>query len=366
MEGIPKALYSPLRETLKKCNEVFSNQQMLWSIFSSEEQLRPWLDNLPEASSLNQRVDLTIGYLVDKHWKNGESVLVIFLEVLTERYDVQDDRHEKLQTLVEQLRWFNQFRQRISPQTRATLEANPHGSQMLPIIEAERALLCARSVARVDLPQIRKGKKVGESTGTAWLLAPGLAITCWHVLESRKRLEPPIEVPDLQAQLENMLLTFDYTVAGKGVQYKVESDSLYPTIDTGFLDYALLRLHDRHDEPLARYKHLYLDSEAPLTTQSSLYIIQHPLGGVQQIAGDSFERISPTKGRILYHTPTEPGTSGAPVFNRVNWHVVALHNGENELAHLREGTLMQAILAELEQEKPDLYHEIMTAQNSEV
>lgn len=108
-----------------------------------------------------------------------------------------------------------------------------------------------------------------------------------------------------------MLLTFDYTVAGKGVQYSVEVDSLYPTIDAQLLDYAIVRLRDRHDEPIARYRNLHLDVDAPLTAQSSLYIIQHPLGEAQQIAGDTFERVSPIAGRILYNTPTEPGRAGA-------------------------------------------------------
>ncbi|MFZ5915487.1 MAG: CRISPR system precrRNA processing endoribonuclease RAMP protein Cas6 [Chloroflexota bacterium] len=48
----------------------------------------------------------------------------------------------------------------------------------------------------------------------------------------------------------------------------------------------------------------------------------------------------------------------------VNWRVVALHNGENEAERLREGTLVRAILADLGQHRPDLYLEIMTAQNA--
>ncbi len=80
--GIPSALYTPLREALKKCNDVFSNQQMLWSVFS-EERLKSWQDNLPEAYNLSQRVDFTISYLADTYRRDGESVLVLFLEILT-------------------------------------------------------------------------------------------------------------------------------------------------------------------------------------------------------------------------------------------------------------------------------------------
>jgi hypothetical protein len=182
-------------------------------------------------------------------------------------------------------------------------------------------------------------------------------------VEALGRLETSIVPPDFQKQIVNTLLNFDYTVAGKGLQYSVSALE-YPTIEAHLLDFAILRLVDRPDAPLRDRGYVRLDNDAPLNPQTALYIIQHPLGQPQQAAGDTYVRSSPNTNRILYKTPTEPGTSGSPVFNRINWRVVALHNGENESEGLREGTLLKAILSDLEQHCPRLYREIMDAQSA--
>ncbi|HZU69949.1 MAG TPA: serine protease [Ktedonobacteraceae bacterium] len=364
MAGIPGTLLFSLKRVLEDCDDVFLYPDELRTIFL-DERLRLWRAGLPEASSLDRRVSLVIGYLAEKYRANGENALVILLTILTERYPPDDDRHERLRTLAGQFAWLNRLRSITAEAT--NLEANPISAQMLPVADAEKMLACARSVARIDLRRSRKGVLEGRTTGTGWLITPTLAITCWHVIEAAKasplELDPPLELSDLQAQLATTLFTFDYTTVARGIQYGVDR-LLYPSIDTKKLDFALIRLRDREDHPLASRGYLRLDIHVPLTVQTALYIIQHPLGQEQQMSVDTFERLSPLPGRILYRTPTEPGTSGAPVFNRFNWRVVALHNGENKAAHLREGTLLEPILSELRERKPDLYDEIMAAQNA--
>lgn len=360
MRGIPQALIVPLHQALMDCDE-FSQPRQLREVFSTQD-LLPWRDRLPGADNLNARVAAIVGYLVDQRHASKGNVLVLLLRILGEHYypNPDDERHGRLLALADQLEWLGQR----PPKPEATvLEANPQAAQMLWIADAEKMLACARSVARVEVPRFRNGKLIGKSSGTGWLVAPDLALTCWHVVESLARLETTLDPSDLRAQFENTLLTFDYTIAGKGLQYGVTAIE-YPTVETQTLDYAVLRLVDRPAAPLRDRGYLRLDVDAPLNVQTSLYIIQHPLGHPQQGAGDSYVRPSPNAGRILYKTPTEPGTSGAPVFNRVNWRVVALHNGENEAEQLREGTLLRAILADLEQNRPDLYREIMTAQQA--
>lgn len=360
MPGIPQVLLLPLIQALRDCNE-FQTQSRLYSIFTNEE-LWPWKDGLPEASSLSERVDLTISYLIQKRRKNGESVLVVFLQILASKYDLEDERHERLLTLTDQLNWLTKRPPRHEAKT---LESNPTAVQMLWMGDAEKMLACARSVAMIKVPHFVDGRPEGVSTGTAWLLTNELALTCRHVINARGPLEPLISPEDLKMQIDNALLTFDYTTAGKGIQYKISSLE-YPAFDSSPLDYALFRLEERPDFPLVGRRYLKLDVDAPLTAQTSLYIIQHPLGQPQQGAGDVFVGPSQNSGYILYKTPTEPGTSGSPVFNRDNWRVVALHRGENMAADAREGLLIKAILSDLETHRQDLFEEILKAQRAEV
>src|SRR5207247_275325 len=91
--------------------------------------------------------------------------------------------------------------------------------------------------------------------------------------------------------------------------------------------------------------------------------IQHPLGQLQQDADGHY--VSGSEGCILYTTPTERGTSGAPVLNHADWSVVALHSSENESMNLREGVTMKSILSELQKNAPDIYSEIMSAQQED-
>jgi hypothetical protein len=360
MRGIPRALIVSLHQVLMECDE-FYNPRQLREVFSVQE-LLPWRDRLPSADNLQARVSVIVGYLADQRHKTSGNVLVLMLRILGERFypNPDDERHGRLIALADQLEW---FKERPPKPEAAVLEANPEAAQMLWTADVEKMLACARAVARVEVPRFRNGKQAGKSSGTGWLVAPGLALTCWHVVEVLGMLETSVDPADLQAQFDNTLLTFDYTVAGKGLQYGVAAVE-HPTTETQTLDYAVLRLTDRYDAPLSDRGYLGLDVDAPLNAQTSLYIIQHPLGQPQQNAGGPFVRHSPTSERILYKTPTEPGTSGAPVFNRVNWRVVALHNGEHETEHLREGMLVKSILSDLEQHNSGLYDEIMSAQST--
>jgi hypothetical protein len=358
MAGIPGVLLSPLKKALASCDDVFVSHQALSFVFI-DERLALWQSDLLEASNRGQRVEFTIGYLYDKYRVDRTNALVLFLTVLAERYE--DERRDRLQALSEQLSWF--LRLPATRQEAIRQEANPLSAPMLLVAEAEKMLSCARGVARVTvLPSINGRFEAQKETGTGWLIAPGLLLTCWHVIEARSVYDPPLELIDLKKQVANMLVTFDYTAVGRGIEYNVERLAC-PTLESQTLDYALLYLQDRDDYPLSRFHYLHLDTDVPRTAQTELYIIQHPLGRHQQVAGDYFQGESSRKGRILYRTPTEPGTSGAPVFNRNTWRVVALHNGESEYVKYREGTLLSHILKDISKLQPGLYNTILSAQN---
>jgi V8-like Glu-specific endopeptidase len=74
-----------------------------------------------------------------------------------------------------------------------------------------------------------------------------------------------------------------------------------------------------------------------------VYVIGYPLGGGLSISlQDSFWL--DTDGRVLhYRTPTEPGSSGSPVFDQEYWTVIGLHHlGEKDLERLRGGGTYEA------------------------
>lgn len=236
-------------------------------------------------------------------------------------------------------------------------EANPGNQQMLFTAGWLNLLHSLQAVGKITVPQIRYGEPTLRFPGgTGWLLAPGLALTCFHVIKARGPMEGRLYDADLQAQVRNSVLMFDFLFPGKGVEYRIAGLECYDTD----LDYVLLSLEDRVDHPLSARGFLGLEPEVPLTLQTNLYIIQHPKGQPQQYSSGRFIQYKPEQvQRILHSAPTEEGTSGGPVINVANWQVVALHNGENEAFQLREATLLKPILASIQQKRPDLHNRIL-------
>ncbi|GET39957.1 trypsin-like serine peptidase [Microseira wollei] len=199
-------------------------------------------------------------------------------------------------------------------------------------------------------------------TGTAWLVTPELAFTCWHVIEARSYREDWISESDIQAQLANTLLFFDNILPGQGTEYGVKKLEHY----NRDLDYALLRLKDEDSSLESRgFLNLETNQNAPLTVQTQLFVIQHPKGEPKQGSSGYFVKIAPDTNCILYNAPTDKGTSGSPVLKINNWQVIALHNGEKKNEALREATLISHILSDLKQNRLQLYEEIMKAQKSD-
>jgi Caspase domain len=103
MAGIPSDLNPRLRNALLGC-EQFESDRQLRSIFNTSEYLKPWSRNIPEADSLTGRVDLIIGYLVDKYSsKTQQNALVLLLRALSSLMDKEDERHQQLADLAVKL-----------------------------------------------------------------------------------------------------------------------------------------------------------------------------------------------------------------------------------------------------------------------
>jgi V8-like Glu-specific endopeptidase len=235
---------------------------------------------------------------------------------------------------------------------------------MLPLVDAQRLLDCADSVAQVKVGQFVRGKlEGGRVTGTAWLIAPDLALTCWHVLHARHPDDEAARAADVAIQAENCLLTFNFTEIGAGIDYAVERLECADRNSYG-LDYALLRLRNRDDRPLQARTPLTFDTDTPLRQISELYIIQHPRGMQQYGADGHFVAYTNQNHRMHYTNNTAEGTSGSPVLLRPYWRVVALHHGATRDRLHGEGIALRPILDDIKRQQPNIYAEIMNAQST--
>ena len=239
-------------------------------------------------------------------------------------------------------------------------EANPEGHNMTDIETDMKIVTCALSVCRARIPKFVNGKIDREKTssGTGWLIAPTLVLTCWHVIEARSFYELSISEKDLKQQIENGLFTFKHTKLGAGITYSIAKLEH----DNSSLDYALLRLQDREDESIHEFSYLSVDVYAPITMQSRFLVLQHP-GGKSQKRSEGWYIEKSIDGNCIFHTaPSEGGTSGAPVIDSENFSVIAIHNGEDRVKEARKATLIKAILSDLKEQNPSIYVEIIEAQ----
>lgn len=185
------------------------------------------------------------------------------------------------------------------------------------------------SVARIE-------RRDGAGHGTGWLVRaedffPGwtgvLLLTNNHVVsdpENRFSILPS----DAQANFQ-----------AHGEIYHVESQvvwaSSYKELDATFLRLkgegvptpAPLVLHERQ-----------LEMAVP---PPRMYIIGHPKGRDLEISLQDNLLVACNEQLVHYRTPTEPGSSGSPVFEPEDWRVVALHHkGSNQQKRIdgQEGT----------------------------
>lgn len=193
----------------------------------------------------------------------------------------------------------------------------------------------AAAVGYVQVPRFKAGKPFVHERpagGTAFLVAPDLVMTAFHVVEARDRKkEPPADPADLARQVTATTVMFDYLrrdandrPAGTpvGVVELVAADVS--------LDVAVLRL------PAAR-------SEAPLTFRAPALppvtdglgfvanVIQHPNHEPKKVGLRNNAVYEVDDRQLYYFTDTKGGSSGAPVFDD-DWRVIAIHTGWDPIA----------------------------------
>ncbi len=189
------------------------------------------------------------------------------------------------------------------------------GNELQPINYLELGVLAARSVCRVKLRDAGGGL---YGWATAFLIAPGVALTNNHVFPS-------------QAMAGQSLLQFDVELDAAGramtpVEFALKpADLFYTTTD---LDFAVCAVATTSldGKPLSDFAYLPLIGATGKVIEGEwLTIIQHPGGEAKQVCVRENQLIKRTDDVLWYSTDTLGGSSGSPVFNN-DWQVVALHH----------------------------------------
>jgi len=210
-----------------------------------------------------------------------------------------------------------------------------------------KGLKASRSVCRV----VRSN---GEK-GTGFVLEGGYLLTNWHVL------------PNVKAA-ENAKIEFNYEQDADGNAQKVATYFL-DTTECKFsplntYDYAYVKIKDDNQNPLSQWGTLTVEDFLKPEPGQPTIIIQHPEGGIKQIAFEDNNILSVWKPYLFYETDTLKGSSGSPVLNS-DWKVIALHHyGKNETEggvvineagekrSANRGVLMEDIMKELKKQSP--------------
>lgn len=221
------------------------------------------------------------------------------------------------------------------------LERMFNGDDLVDEFYLERALVAARPICRISVRNAA-GRELGCATG--FMVAPGLLLTNWHVLEKKEFAIFSIA-------------EFEYTrdIRGHEVpsyQFALEPDRFF--INDQGLDYALVAVAPRSLDQTAALDgfgyHRLVPDPHKIWEGDWVTIIQHPGGARRQFAiRDNL--VVHKKGRenfMWYQSDTAQGSSGAPAFND-SFQVVALHHmgrarrDENGLYVLKDNRKVESL-----------------------
>lgn len=173
------------------------------------------------------------------------------------------------------------------------------------------------AVARIEGPD-------GRGRGTGWLVKasdffPGregvLLLTNEHVLSGDPKHPAKALLPgDAQANFQSL----DEVLQVKEIVWT----SSYKDLDATFVTLE--------QEPKAPPLELFeqaIEMPQPPEAAPRLYIIGHPMGRDIEFSIQDNHLLASNETLLHYRTPTEPGSSGSPVFESQRWRVVALHHG---------------------------------------
>jgi V8-like Glu-specific endopeptidase len=231
------------------------------------------------------------------------------------------------------------------------LEAVLGDTRFVPLRWYRTGLLRCAGVARIET-------QWGQGFGTGFLirgedLHPALTgetvlLTNAHVISSdptvRKRFPPGTPPERTRVRFEGRE-NADTTYAIKEVLWTSPPEQL---------DASVLRL----DMSVNCEPPYPLAVSMPVADTDRVYVIGHPQGGTLSISIQDNRVVDVKEPKLHYRAPTEPGSSGSPVFNQ-DWELVALHHaGSKEMKALsgegvqeaNEGIWVSAIIKALRAE----------------
>lgn len=185
-------------------------------------------------------------------------------------------------------------------------------SDLFDINYLELAIAVGRAVARIQ---------IGSFNATGFLVGPELLITNHHVLENEDDARRAVAQFDYQDNASGELLVRQ--------DYRLNPGKFFVTDKA--LDFTIIGVESvsARSRPLSGYPWLRLIAELGKAEKGDdVNIIQHPRGGLKQIAFRRNEVIEIPDGKkdfLYYTTDTEPGSSGSPCFND-QWELIALHH----------------------------------------
>ena len=243
----------------------------------------------------------------------ADTLARIIAENQDRRFDKRSFSPVELHTLIE---------------SESALEKNFSGNGFFSVASIQRMLQSCRSIGCVtNAKGVRLGSGFlirGESLHPEWG-AGLLFVTNAHVVSD--------EVPEAM-RIVDARVTFDLQneLADAPVFYRV--DELMFSSKPGLhgvvcdlatdLDVTIVRLKGVPENA----EGLDVADDLPIVTDNArVYVIGHPRGSEIQISlhDSRLLDIDTTRRLIHYRTPTDPGSSGSPVFNAV-WQLIALHH----------------------------------------
>ena len=185
-------------------------------------------------------------------------------------------------------------------------------NDMRDINYLELAIAVARAVCRI---------RVGSGAGSGVLVGPRLLMTNNHVLRSAADALVAEAQFDYQENVSGDLLPVQ--------AFRLDPQAFFVTDRT--LDFTIVAVTEASAKgrALSHYPWMKLIPTLGKAEKGDpLNIIQHPRGGLKQIALRNNEVTNIPTGKpdfLYYTTDTEPGSSGSPCFND-QWELIALHH----------------------------------------